>query len=402
MLKPRAGRERKRKKNEPIEQASAIDWTEMQSVVKNASSDSRRPVGNNTSALPSRYQVDEKIKEKAEASGSDIHQDAMASVKRTVSDIKTSGEAEKAGTGSEQRPEKPAVQKGAAATDAQRASKAAPDAGAATAGATISAGRMAAEPVKATPIIPAAMPGRGVKAEPDNTGGRPVTMREQMNAEKNGRQAAQSIMYEPDDYDEDEDEEDDDDEGGFSFFRRNKQKVPKKVSQREAKRMGRANNGRQQPDAGYGYDGQMGQGGPSGYPAQGYDQGYGQGYMNQGYDQGYQGQGYDQGYGQGYMDQGYDRNYQGQGYGRGYDQSYGQDYGYGQDYQNRGYDQGYGQGYMNQGYDRNYQGQGYDQGYPVQGGYDQGAMQYQEYPQQQMYNTSDFDEDFEFNFIDVN
>ena len=54
------------------------------------------------------------------------------------------------------------------------------------------------------------------------------------------------------------------------------------------------------------------------------------------------------------------------------------------------------QGYMNQGYDQGY-GQ-FNQGYPQQG-YDQGYGQgYGQYPQ---YNTTDFDEDFEFEFLNV-
>ena len=51
---------------------------------------------------------------------------------------------------------------------------------------------------------------------------------------------------------------------------------------------------------------------------------------------------------------------------------------------------------MNQGYDQGY-GQ-FNQGYPQQG-YDQGYGQgYGQYPQ---YNTTDFDEDFEFEFLNV-
>ncbi|MBR6486149.1 MAG: hypothetical protein IKT17_05600, partial [Lachnospiraceae bacterium] len=105
-----------------------------------------------------------------------------------------------------------------------------------------------------------------------------------------------------------------------------------------------------------------------------------QGYVNQGYQGGhaygnnaYQPQ--DQGYGQGYGQQGYAN----QGYGQ------------------HGYNQ---QGYVNQGYPgQAYGQQGYaNQGYPGQG---YGGMQYQEYPQQPMYNTSDFDDDFEFEFLNV-
>ena len=70
-------------------------------------------------------------------------------------------------------------------------------------------------------------------------------------------------------------------------------------------------------------------------------------------------------------------------------QGYGYDQGY-QQYPQGQYPQGQ-QGYMNQGYGQGGYGQVYQQN----------GLQYQEYPQQPIYNTADFDEDFEFNFIDV-
>lgn len=139
----------------------------------------------------------------------------------------------------------------------------------------------------------------------------------------------------------------------------------------------------------------------------GYDQYSNQAYGNQDYSQ-YSQQGYDQYGSQSYATQGYDQ------YNQGYDQ-YNQGY-TGPIYANQGYDQ-YNQGYTGpiytQGYDQYNQGYGTQNGYGGQGydPYNQYNNQYNQYNnqygygyQQPVYNTQniDLDDDFEFEFIDIN
>ena len=398
VLNPRTRKEKARGKNEPIARTEAIDWSEMESLMKNASADSRRPVGNNTAALPSRYRIDSELaqqKEKKEPQSSPVisSKTGEAISNKEAASVKKTAAAAAVRTGNTGAM---AIAEAAAASAAMN-KKSVP---------------------KATPVVPSNMPARaqapakGTNAEDAYYGSEQTkapTMREEVQAEKRGRGAVgrRGKMYEPDDIIDDEDEDEEEDEG-FSFFRRNKQKVPGKTEKKDKRGRNSRNSDDdmyyEQPDEN---DARRGMGrrgrenaGRQEYQAQ-YPQGQ-QGYMNQGYGQGYQqypqGAGYNQGQ-QGYMNQGY-----GQGY-----QQYPQDAGYNQGqqgYMNQGYPQGYGQGYQGYtqaGYDQGQQGY-MNQGYP-QGGYGQGyqqdGMQYQEYPQQPMYNTADFDDDFEFNFIDV-
>ena len=387
VLKPRR-KEKKKRRDDPFGEPAAIDWSEMESVVRNASSDSRRPTGNNTNSLPPRYrgeapQPKDAKEDKAEApkkavKAAEAPQTAKPPVKTPQAPVKEAPAAPAA-----------AVKGAAGAAGAMAAGAAA--ASAATrrpvppAGAAMPGQGMAPRMQPATPVVPSNMPKKAGFS--DEEPGRVPTPKEEVQAEKRGLFGGKKrglFDVDEDDLDEDEDDDDDDDDVGFSFFRRDKKKVPKKLSDREERdedeRQG--NVARHDLDRRQGYSNAPQQGYQ--YPHQGSPQ---QGYGYQQYDQGYGGQ-YQQGYPQ---------------YGQGYpQQGYGQGYGYPQ------YDQ---QGYPQQGYGQ--QGYGYpqyDQGYPQQGGYgqypqsgyDQNGMQYQPYPpQQQTYNTSDFDEDFEFNFLNV-
>ncbi|MCR5507451.1 MAG: hypothetical protein K6F34_02065 [Lachnospiraceae bacterium] len=367
-------RKKKKRKDEPFSEPQAIDWSEMESVVRNAASDSRRPTGNNTSSLPPRY--------RGEEPDADEEKKGAAEEKAAVTPKMA-----------------PVPEKKAPAAEAVRG-----EAGANRVAPSVSIPTPeAVRPVmKATPIVPANMPKKagfpGEEPEPA------PTPAEEVKAEKKGLFGRKKGLF---DIDEDELEDDDKDEG-FSFFRRDKKKVPEQVQKRSEEKAPET----PAHDGGYGYG--------QGYQQQGYGNNgqYQNQYPGQA-QQGYVNQGYQQQGAQGYQQQGYYNNqYQAQGQNQGRQGYVNQDYRQqgGQGFANRGYDQGYtGQGY--QGYNQNYQqgyGQGYQQGYPQ--GYDQGypgngyqaggmnmagGLQYQEYPQQTMYNTADFDEDFEFEFLNV-
>ncbi len=448
VLNPRARRERSRGKNQPIAQTQAIDWSEMESVVKNASSDSRRPVGNNTSALPSRYRINSEIEAKNGSENKDkdknIDKPLTGETDSPVISSKT-GEAIS-------KQEAASIKKTAAAASVRTGNT-----GALAIAEAAAASKNRAIP-KATPVIPSNMPAKApapVQKRDDvpsyyadkqtqppmqkkgdipayyedekapvsgqRRGEAPMyyadeqaqapTMREEIRDERAGKASygRRRGMYEPDDIME-EDEEDEDEDEGFSFFRRSKKKVPGRVEKKDRRgrrgmmdededmyseapaaderRRGRSRRG-QDISAGQGYMNQ-------GYEQNGYDQGYQQYSQSMGYNQGQQGY-MNQGYGQGGYDQGYQQYSQNAGYNQGQqgymNQGYGQgsyDQGYQQYSQGAGYNQSQ-QGYMNQGYGQNGYGQGYQQD----------GLQYQEYSQQPMYNTADFDDDFEFNFIDV-
>lgn len=388
VFKPRAKKDKKKGKNDPFGEPQAIDWSEMETVVRNASSDSRRPTGNNTSNLPPRYRGESadtaKEEVKAQPKPEAVRKDAVpeksaAPAPKQAAPVKPANPA---------APVRPAAPARPVAPGAEAAAMAAAGAvNAATAGA---AGRPV-QRAAATPIVPANMP---KKAGFEDEEPAPVpTPREEVQAEKKGLFGGKKRgLFDFDD--DDEDDDDDDEDEGFSFFsRRDKKKVPKKLDD---------NKGKSAPN--------QGRGGAYGQPNQGYYQGaqpgrQNTGYVNQGYNQGRQ-------QNTGYVNQSYDQNppYQ-QGYPQGYPNQYPQ-----------GYDQGYGQGYPNQ-YQQYPQGgqyqQGYPQGYqnpqyPPQGapypqGYDQGYAQGYpgQYPQgvtntgYPMYNTTDFDEDFEFEFLNV-
>ncbi|MCR4807769.1 MAG: hypothetical protein K5857_08860 [Lachnospiraceae bacterium] len=342
VLKPR---KQKKRKDDPFGTPQAIDWSEMESVVRNASSDSRRPTGNNTNNLPPRY--------RNEAPEAPAKEEPVK--KEAVKAAPAKGEA----------PVKPAAPVKAGAVAAGVA------AGAAGAAAAGLAGTAHAP---ATPIVPSNMPGKASFESMNEDTYKAPTPKEEVKAEKRGlfgKKKGGLFSYDEDE--EDEDDEDDDDEG-FSFFRRDKKKVPGKVPAREELKD-------RQP-----------------YPA---SQGYGQAQSYGG-----NGQQYNQGYNQGYTAQGGQYNQGYPGYGASYGQPYNNGYNQGYDAQ---YNQSYNQGYPAQGYNQGYPAQGgyYNQGYPTQGGYDQpymngqDGMQYQEVPDQRLYNTSDFDEDFEFEFLNV-
>ena len=354
VLKPR---KQKKRKDEPFGTPQAIDWSEMESVVRNAASDSRRPTGNKTNSLPARYRNEEDEQPAKSEAKSEVKKEAV----KQEAPVRT------------QAPVKPAapVRTGAPAGGAAAAAGAAVGA----AGAAVSAA--------ATPIVPTNMPAKASFESAGEGSYKAPTPKEEIREEKKGlfgKKKGGLFSYDEDE--EDEDDEDDDDEG-FSFFRRDKKKVPKKVPAREEETTRQSYP--QQPgygqnyNQGYrGYDQQQ-------YGAQGYRQPYGNNGYNQGYDQ--------QQYGQQQYNQQYGQAYQGgqQQYGQQYNQSY-----------NQGYNQGYGQGYPGM------QGGGYyNQGYQGQPGYGQGympgqdALQYQEVPNQPLYNTADFDEDFEFEFLNV-
>lgn len=406
VLNPRSRKDKVRGKNQPIARTEAIDWSEMESVVKNAASDSRRPVGNNTSALPPRYRLNDEPEAKKTNVNETKNKQAPGKTDAPVISSKT-GEAV---SGKEAASIKKTAAAAAARTD---------NTGALAIAEAAAASKNRAVP-KATPVVPANMPAR-TPAPAQQRGDAPAyyadeqkqapTMREEVQAEKAGMGSygRRRGMYEPDDVTEDEDDEDDDEDEGFSFFRRNKNKVPKKVEQKDRRgRRGRNTDEDMYEDAPDENEGRRGgsQRGQGTAARQGYmDRGYGRGGYDQGYQQYPQGAGYNQGQ-QGYMN----RDYGQSGYDQGY-QQYSQGTGYSQGQQ--GYmNQGYGQGGYDQGYQQYPQGAGYNmgqQGYMNQGygqggygqGYQQDGMQYQEYPQQPMYNTADFDDDFEFNFIDV-
>ena len=273
VLNPRSRKERGRGKNTPIAQTQAIDWSEMESVMKGASADSRRPVGNNTAALPSRYRIDSELSKKNEKvvtkeagpdvpvisskNGKAISQEEAASVKKT------------------------------AAAAAVRTGNTGAMAIAEAAAASASGGRKGDAPYYEEQAAP--------------------TMREEIQAEKRGKNpSGRRRGYEPEEMDE-EDEDDDEDEG-FSFFRRNKKKVPKKVEKRSRK-----GNRAADDENGMNYDREQdyeprqrgGRRDRNAANRQDYRgrQGYGQGGYDQGYQQYPQGQ-YPQGQ-QGYMNQGY-------------------------------------------------------------------------------------------------
>ncbi len=373
VLKPR---KQKKRKDEPFGTPQAIDWSEMESVVRNAASDSRRPTGNNTNSLPSRYRNEEEAKPVKKNAG----KEPVKEVKKEAVPVKNEAP---------ERKEAP-VREAAPARPVKPAAGAAGSIGAGAVGAAGSAVVSAA-----TPIVPANMPGKPSFDNRNENAYKAPTPKEEIKEEKKGLFGKKKGgLFSYDDDDEDEDDEDDDE--GFSFFRRDKKKVPKKVPPKDEVKQdqGYAHHQVNQP---YGGNQQP-------YGGQGYNQGYNQGYDGQYGGQAYGSQGYNQGYPGGQYGQG---QYGGQaGYGG---QPYGQ-----QAYPGQGYNQGYpdqygGQaGYGGQPYDRQgYPGQGYDQGYPGQGGYDQsymngqGGLQYQEVPNQPLYNTTDFDEDFEFEFLNV-
>ncbi len=361
VMNPR--REKKRRKQDDFASPQAIDWSEMQTVMREAASDSRRPTGNNTSSLPPRYRMDaapakaagEAVKSAAEA--------VEAPVKTAAAAAGTAKAAKAAG----------AAAAGAAVKVAETAGKSAYD----TVVSSEESGRARVAP--ATPIVAANMPKKAGFTEEEQAA--PPTPEKQVKAEKKGLFGKKGGLF---DYDEDDEDEDDiDEDEGFSFFRRDKKKVPKKVeSRKEAAR-------RQEDD----------------YREDGYDRGYGdQGYDNR--QQPYSQQGYDQGYNRGYVNAGYDQGYQGQGY-------QGQPY-QGQGYQGQGYDRNY--GYQQYPYQNQYPGQNqyqYQNQYPGQNQY-QYQNQYQnQYPgdyqyrytqedlQNAGYNTTDLDEDFEFEFLGI-
>ena len=413
VLKPRARKEKKGR-NEPFSEPQAIDWSEMESVVRNASSDSRRPTGNNTSSLPPRYRGEsapvrsETPARKPEPEGGKklakplqpaANKPAQPALKRAgtapatpsgAAAVKAAGAAGLA-AGTAARSAGTAAVRSAGTAPAKAAGTQAVRTSAVTGTRTVvgtasGTGAPMASGMPATPIVPTNMP---KKATFKNEEQAPVpTPREEVQAEKRGLFGGKKRGIF--DIDDDEDDDDDDEDEGFSFFRRDKKKVPGKVRDsekaavRETDRRAGADTGYGQArtqDQGYGQQAQYPQG------AQ-YQQGYQQG-MQQGYGQ-YQ-QGYDQGYGQYQQQQSYPQ------YQQGYDQGYGQ--GYAQAYDQSGV-QGYGQ-YQQYPQGAQYQ-QGYQQGYPqYQQGYDQGYGQYQQGYQQQ-YNTTEFDEDFEFEFLNVN
>ncbi|MCR5357344.1 MAG: hypothetical protein K6E63_08055 [Lachnospiraceae bacterium] len=389
VFKPR----KKKRKDEPFSEPQAIDWSEMESVVRNAGNDSRRPTGNNTKSLPPRYRGEESPEPEAKPAA------------KAPKEAPKAPSAAPAAKAAPQGAQKPAARPAQAASTGTFIANAAATAGAVTGAATVASKPASgaaptirstaptpegARPVmKATPIVAENMPKKA--GFPTEEPAKAPTPAEEVKAEKKGLFGKKKGLFDVDE-DEIEDDEDEEDEG-FSFFRRDKKKVPGKVAkapEREAAptdhQQGYGYNEHQgYPNQGYGQQGYVNQG----YPGQGYNQQpYGNGYQGQQQygQQQYQNQGYGQGYGQqGYANQGYNQ----QPYGNGY----------------QGHDQGYGQGYGQQGYvNQGYPGQGYDQqGYGYQQGYQnmQGGMQYQEYPQQPMYNTADFDDDFEFEFLNV-
>ena len=370
VLKPR---KQKKRKDEPFGTPQAIDWSEMESVVRNAASDSRRPTGNNTNSLPSRYRNEEEEKPVKKNADREAAKEVR---KQAAPERKEAPERESA-------PAKTVRPAGGVPT-AGSAGAIGAGAAAAAAGSVISSA--------ATPIVPANMPGKPSFENRKGDAYKAPTPKEEIKEEKKGLFGKKKGLFS---YDEDEEDEDDEDEDeGFSFFRRDKKKVPGKVPPKKEIKQdpGYAHHQVNQP---YGA-------GQQAYGGQGYNQGYQQGYdgqyggqYGQGYNQGYPGGQYGQGqYGgqPGYGGQPYGQQaYGGQGYNQGYPGQYGGQAGYG------------GQPYDQQGYP----GQGYNQGYPGQGGYDQsymngqGGLQYQEVPNQPLYNTADFDEDFEFEFLNI-
>ena len=372
VFKPRARKDKKKRKDEPFGEPQAIDWSEMESVVRNASSDSRRPTGNNTNNLPPRYRGDAEPA-KAQPANAQPKPEAQKAPKAPVKNEPAKQVPQ--GTGAPVKAAGAPVKAAAGMAAAGAAGMAASAAGTAN----------AARPVgRATPVVPSNMPKKATFRDEEQEA--VPTPREQVQAEKRGLFGGRKGLFD-DDMDDDEDDEDDDEDEGFSFFRRDKKKVPKKLSGANRKEAPAEPAGNMSAPSGRSQANDARQAYMNQNYGQGYNQGYGQyppyqqnqpypqntGYINQGYDQGYgQYPPYQQGgqYPQGNMNQGYPPYPQGGQYPQ-------------QGYMNQGYDQGYGQ--FNQGYPQ----QGYDQGY---------GQGYGQYPQ---YNTTDFDEDFEFEFLNV-
>ncbi len=346
ILNPRSKESRKaRKKREQEEVAkpTAIDWSEMESVMKKANQDLRRPTGNNTNQLPKRYRNDGEEFETEEDLAATDETDIQEILAEVEKDEQENLERRKTRT------------------------------------------------VKGTPIIPANMPGK----VPEN-----VQVENDAN-EKTGLFGKKKSVF-----DENIDEDDiDEEEEDFSFgFLKNRKKASKKNEEIDfAKPVPENPQPYVNQNQGYGNQGYGNQGyGNQGYGNQGYgNQGYGnQGYGNQGYgNQGYGNQGYgNQGYGnQGYGNQGYgNQGYGNQGYGN---QGYGN-----QGYGNQGYgNQGYGnQGYGNQGYgNQGNPNQSYGNPENVNPNFANPNYYGNSDSNRKTYDTMDLDDDFEFEFLNV-